>query len=128
MCRPDSIGAGTSQGMAEFGGVTVGDCITEVETGPLTDIFRASGIHRQAGRLSWLRCTAQSNVQHPPITLGDAHDPLLGGVPLFADSYAFVSRWQIADRSRGDTPSDPIHRHSRSLRLRCHDELGDRIR
>lgn len=37
MCRPDSIGAGTSQGMAEFGGVTVGDSITEVETGPLDE-------------------------------------------------------------------------------------------
>jgi hypothetical protein len=37
MCRPDSIGAGTSQGMAEFGGVTVGDPITGVETGPLDE-------------------------------------------------------------------------------------------
>ncbi len=30
--------------------------------------------------------------------------------------------------SRGDTPSDPIHRHSRSHGFRYHDEFGDRIR
>ena len=57
----------------------------------------------------------------------DTDDMFLGGVPLVRQADARLAKREVTDRHRSNAVTNPVDCHSRSRRIRAHDELSIRV-